>query len=156
MNYVNLTREGEKKLHEELKYLKDVRRPEVLKSLMEARRKGDLMENSEYDAAKHEKMLVESRIRQVDTMIRSARIIDDLDIAADKAYIGARVDLEDLETGEKLYYILVSAIEADFAARKISTESPIGKGLLGKEVGDIVEITIPKGTIRYKIIKISR
>ena len=89
-------------------------------------------------------------------MIRSARIIDDLDIAEDKAYIGAKVDLEDLETGEKLYYILVSEIEADFAARKISTKSPVGKGLLGKEVGDIVEITIPKGTIRYKIINISR
>ena len=156
MDYVNITREGEKKLHEELKYLKDVRRPEVLKSLEEARRKGDLMENSEYDAAKHEKMLVESRIQQVDTMIRSARIIDDLDIAEDKAYIGAQVDLENLETGEKLYYILVSEIEADFSARKISTKSPIGKGLLGKEVGEIAEITIPKGIIRYKIIKISR
>lgn len=156
MDYVNITREGEKKLHEELKYLKEVRRPEVLKSLQEARRKGDLMENSEYDAAKHEKMLMESRIQQVDTMIRSARIIDDLDIADDKAYIGAQVDLEDLETGEKLYYILVSAIEADFAAHKISTKSPIGKGLLGKEVGDIAEITIPKGTIRYRITGISR
>lgn len=156
MEYVNLTREGEKKLHKELKYLKEVRRPEVLRSLQEARRKGDLMENSEYDAAKQEKALMESRIQYVETMIRNARIIDNLDISEDKAYIGARVELEDMETGENLYYVLVDEVEADFATSKISTKSPIGKSLLGKEVGETVEITIPIGVLRYRITGISR
>jgi len=156
MGYVNLTRKGEKKLHEELHYLKKVKRPEVLKSLQEARRKGDLMENSEYDAAKQEKALVESRIQHVETMIRKVRIIDDLEIDDDKAYIGARVEFEDLKTGGKNYYILVDEIEADFKDRKISTKSPIGKNLLGKSVGETVEINIPRGTLRYKITGISR
>jgi len=156
MGYINMTREGEKKLHEELKYLREVRRPEVIAALKEARRKGDLSENAEYDAAKEEKTFIESRIHQLETMLRNVRIIDDMDISDDKVYIGARVDLEDLENGGKLYYILVNEVEADFGARKISTTSPIGKGLLGKSVGDVVEIKIPKGTVKYRITGISR
>ncbi len=153
---MNMTREGEKKIHEELKYLKEVKRPEVLHSLNEARRKGDLSENAEYDAAKEEKNFVETRIQELETMLRSVRIIDDLDIDESKAYIGARVELEDLNSGEKLFYILVSEVEADFKARKISTTSPIGKGLLGKSVGDTAEITVPRGTLKYKITNLSR
>jgi len=156
MDYVNMTREGERTLHEELKELKEVKRPQVLKSLQEARRKGDLSENAEYDAAKHEKAFIESRIHHLEKMIRQVRIIDDLAIDSEKAYIGARVDMENLETGEDCFYILVNEVEADFAARKISTKSPIGRGLLGKGAGDTVEITIPKGTMRYRIKKISR
>jgi len=156
MAYNNMTREGEKKLHEELRYLRDVKRPEVMESLQEARRKGDLSENAEYDAAKEHKAFIDGRIQQLDSMIRNVRIIDDLDIDADKAYIGARVELVDVDSGEDLHYILVNEVEADFAARKISTTSPIGKALLGKEVGDSVEITIPKGILRYRISGISR
>ncbi len=156
MGYMNMTREGEKKLHEEMKHLKEVRRPEVLKALKEARRKGDLMENSEYDAAKETKTFIETRIQQVETMLRNVRIIDDLEISDDRAYIGARVELEDIESGKELYYILVNEVEADFETRKISTISPIGKGLLGKGVGDTVEITIPRGTLKYRITGISR
>ena len=156
MGYMNMTREGERKLHEELKHLKEVRRPEVLKEFKEARRKGDLMENSEYDAAKEAKTFVETRIQQIETMLRSVRIIDDLEISDDRVYIGARVELEDIETGKELYYILVNEVEADFETRKISTASPIGKGLLGKGVGDTVEITIPRGTLKYRITGISR
>ncbi|MFC1528639.1 transcription elongation factor GreA [Candidatus Latescibacterota bacterium] len=156
MAYSNITREGENKLHDELKHLKEVRRPQVLAALREARRKGDLKENAEYDAAKEEKNLVESQIQQVETILRNSRIIDDLDISDDRVYIGARVDLEDLETGKKVFYILVSEVEADFSARKISTTSPVGKSLLGKGVGDTVEITIPRGTLRYKVKGISR
>lgn len=156
MGYVNMTRKGEKKLHEELEYLKKIRRPEVIKSLQEARRKGDLKENSEYDAAKEEKEFVESHIHQVETMLRKVRIIDDLEIDDDKAYIGARVEFEDLKTGRKNYYILVNEIEADFKARMISTKSPVGKSLLGKSVGETVEITIPRGTLKYRITGISR
>ena len=156
MAQLNMTREGEKKLHEELKHLKEVKRPKVLEALNDARRKGDLSENAEYDAAREEQRLLESRINQLEVMVRSIRIIDDTKIDASKAYIGARVDLEDVENGDELHYILVNEVEADFKNRKISTVSPIGKGLLGKKEGDIVEITIPRGTLRYRVTKISR
>ena len=156
MSHVHLTRDGEKKLHEELKHLKEVLRPRILHALQEARRKGDLTENGEYDAAKEEHRLIQARINQLEVMIRNVCIIEDQNITADRAYIGARVELEDLETGSPLFYILVNEVEADFKARKISTVSPIGKSLLGKIVGDTVEITIPKGTVRYRITGISR
>jgi transcription elongation factor GreA len=156
MQHVHLTREGERKLHEELKYLKEVRRPQVINALEEARRKGDLSENGEYDAAKEEQRNVQSRINQLEIMIRSIRILDDQNISADRAYIGARVELEDLSTGQQLHYILVNEVEADFKARRISTVSPIGKGLLGKAVGEIAEINIPKGTLRYRVTGITR
>ena len=156
MSHVHLTREGEKKLHEELKHLKEVRRPQILHAIQEARRKGDLTENGEYDAAKEEHRLIQARINQLEVMVRNVRIIEDQNITADRAYIGARVELEYLETGSPLFYILVNEVEADFKARKISTVSPIGKSLLGKIIGDTVEITIPKGTVRYRITGISR
>ncbi len=156
MNTINVTREGERKLREELKYLKEERRPKIIEALKEARRKGDLTENAEFDSARDEQRLVESRITQVEVMIRNIRIIDDSKMSDDKVYIGARVELEDLDSGEGLYYTLVNEIEADFKERKISTVSPIGKGLLGKGVGDTVEITIPRGTLRYRITGISR
>lgn len=156
MAHVHVTREGERKLHEELKYLKEVRRPEVLRALNEARRKGDLSENGEYDAAKEEQRIVQGRINQLEVMVRNVRILEDQNISSDKAFIGARVELEDLSNGQPLFYILVNEVEADFKARKISTVSPIGKGLLGKGIGDTVEITIPKGTLRYRVTGISR
>jgi len=156
MNTVNVTREGEKKLREELKYLKEERRPHNLEAIKDARRKGDLSENAEFDAARDEQRIIESRIVQLEVMIRNILIIDDSRMPDDKAYIGARVDMEDLNTGETLYYILVNEVEADFKERKISTVSPIGRGLLGKGVGDTVEITIPRGTLRYRITGISR
>lgn len=156
MGTVNISREAERKLHEELKYLKEIKRPQVLVSLQEARRKGDLSENGEYDAAKEEQRIVQNRINHLEVMIRNVRIIDDQNISSDKAYIGARVDLHDLDSDEDVYYILVHEVEADFKNRKISTSSPIGKTLLGKGIGDVVEITVPKGTLRYRILKISR
>jgi transcription elongation factor GreA len=156
MNTVNVTREGEKKLREELKHLKEVRRPHVLEAIKEARRKGDLSENAEFDAARDEQRLVESRIHQLEIMIRSIKIIDETKFSSDKVYIGARVELQDIETGDSLFYILVNEVEADFKERKISTVSPIGKGLLGKGIGETVEIVIPRGTLRYKITGISR
>lgn len=153
---VHVTREGERKLHEELKQLKEVRRPQVLKALQEARRKGDLSENGEYDAAKEEQRNVQHRINQLEVMVRNVRVLESQNISSERVFIGARVELEDLASGQPLFYILVNEVEADFKARKISTVSPIGKGLLGKEIGDIVEITIPKGTLRYRVTAISR
>jgi len=156
MKDIHVTRVGEMKIRDELKQLKEVRRPQILHDLNEARRKGDLSENAEYTAAREEQRLNEARIHQLEIMVRNVRIIDDSRIPSDKAYIGARVDLEDLDTGEELHYILVNEVEADFKARKISTVSPIGKTLLGKGIGDIAEITIPKGILKYKVTKISR
>jgi len=156
MNRIKLTRKGEKKLHAELKHLKEVKRPQVIHAIAEARRKGDLTENAEYDAAKEEQYMLERRIHKFEVMIKNIEILDDKYISSDRVYIGARVDLEDLESGKKLYYILVDEFEADFNKRKISTVSPIGKNLLGKKAGDKVEITVPQGTLRYRVIKISR
>jgi transcription elongation factor GreA len=156
MGTVNISREAERKIHEELKYLKEIKRPQVLIALQEARRKGDLSENGEYDAAKEEQRIIQNRINHLEVMIRNVSILDDQNISSDKAYIGARVDLHDLDSDEDVYYILVHEVEADFKNRKISTSSPIGKTLLGKGVDDVVEITVPKGTLRYRILKISR
>jgi transcription elongation factor GreA len=156
MSDLYITREGERKLHEELKHLKEVKRPIIIQAIANARRMGDLAENAEYHAAKEEQFIVESRIHHLEVTIRNAKILDNLHISEEKAYIGAQVEVEDLDTGVSLSYILVNEVEADFSKRKISTISPIGKGLLGKAVGEIVEITIPKGVLRYKIIKISR
>jgi transcription elongation factor GreA len=156
MGNVHISREAERKIHEELKILKEIKRPRVLLALQEARRKGDLSENGEYDAAKQEQRIIQTRINQLEVMIRNVCIIDDQNISSDKVYIGARVDLNDLNSGEDIFYILVHEVEADFKNRKISTVSPIGKTLLGKAVGEVVEITIPKGTLRDRIVNISR
>ena len=156
MASVHITREAERKLHEELREFKEVRRPRVLLALQEARRKGDLQENGEYDAAKEEHRFIQARINHLEVMIRNVRIIEDQNISDDRVYIGARVDLEDIGSGETLFYILVNEVEADFKNRKISTVSPVGRNLLGKAVGDTVEITVPKGTLHYRITGISR
>ena len=156
MSNVYISREAEKKLHDELKELKEIKRPRILLALQEARRKGDLSENGEYDAAKQEQRIIQSRINQLEIMVRSIQIIDDQNISSDRVYIGARVDLVDLDSGESIFYILVHEVEADFKNRKISTVSPIGKTLLGKEVGEEVAVIVPKGTLRYRIENISR
>jgi len=156
MKVTYLTREGYEKLKQELEYLKSVKRLEVARALEEARAKGDLSENAEYDAAKQERELVEARIAELERKLAFVRIIDDENIPDDKVYIGATVYLEDLDKGEELYYTLVSPEEADFKQRKISTTSPVGKALLGKGVGDEVEIQVPAGVLRYRIVKIER
>ncbi len=156
MQKVKLTRDGEKKLHEELKHLKEVRRPQVINAIAEARRKGDLSENSEYDAAKEEQHKLELRIHNLEVKLSHVQVIDNSSISSDKVYIGAKVDLEDLNTGEDLYFTLVDEFEADFMQKKISTVSPIGKALLGKAVGDFVEITVPNGTLKYRVKEITR
>ncbi len=156
MQKVKLTREGEKKLHKELKYLKEVRRPQVIKAIAEARRKGDLSENAEYDAAKDEQHKLEHRIHNLEVKLSHVQIIDNSAISSDKVYIGAKVELEDINTGGDLHFTLVDEFEADFAHRKISTVSPIGKALLGKKVGESVEITVPNGTLKYLVKKITR
>ena len=156
MQKVKLSRDGEKKLHKELKHLKEVRRPMVINAIAEARRKGDLSENAEYDAAKEEQHNLELRIHNLEVKLSHVQIIDNVNISSDKVYIGAKVDLEDGNSGEDIHFTLVDEFEADFAHRKISTVSPIGKALLGKKVGDSVEITVPNGTLKYLVKKITR
>lgn len=151
-----MTREGYLKLEAELNHLIKVKRREVAGKLETARSMGDLRENAEYDAAKEEKMMLEQKIGELSGKLASAQIIDNMDIPDDKAYVGATVRLKDLDSDEEVTYILVSEAEADILENKISTTSPVGKGLLGHAVDDIVEIQVPAGQLRYQILHISR
>ena len=150
-----LTPEGHQKLSEELNFLKTKKRREVADQLQEARAHGDLRENAEYDAAKQAKHNLEARIAELEERLMRAKIVNPKDLPKDKAFLGATLALKNLKTGEKLKYTLVAQDEADFAAGKISVTSPIGKGLLGKVPGDIAEIQIPAGTVKFEVLRIS-
>ncbi len=156
MSEVYLSRDGIRKLQEELKELKTSERPIVRQSLQLAREFGDLSENAEYSAAKERLLNLENRINKLEETLSRATLLENENIPDDKVYIGATVQLQDLAKSGELTYTLVSPEEADFDEGKISTVSPIGKGLLGKEEGAEVEITVPAGTLHYKILKISR
>ncbi|MBD06553.1 MAG: transcription elongation factor GreA [Gemmatimonadetes bacterium] len=156
MSDVYLSRAGVQKLQDELKELKTSERPTVRAALQRAREFGDLSENAEYSAAKERLMFLEQRIAKLEETLSRARLIENENIPDDKVYIGATVELKDLTKKKGLTYTLVSPEEADFEEGKISTVSPIGKGLLGKEEGDEVEIEVPAGKLHYKILKISR
>lgn len=153
---VNLTREGFEKLSEELKYLKTVKRREIAHALDVARQKGDLRENAEYDAAKDAQAHLEARLAELENILHDVRIIDGADIDPNKVYIGATVTLDDIVAHAEIIYTIVSKEEANFKEKKISAESPIGKALIGKEVGDEVTIVIPAGEKKYCIKKIER
>jgi transcription elongation factor GreA len=156
MGITYMTLEGYKKLEAELNHLIKVRRREIAEQLAHARSMGDLRENSEYDAAKEEQAMNESKIGELSARLASAQIIDNMEISADKAYIGALVKLLDMDSKEEFEYKLVSDAEADFLHNKISISSPIGKGLLGHRVNDIVKIKVPVGILELKILEISR
>lgn len=153
---IYLTREGYEKLKEEIKFLKTVRRQEISEEIRKARLHGDISENAEYDAAKEAQALNEKRIVELEEKLSRARILDDENLSEDEVLIGATVKLKDLDSGEELQYTLVSEVEADFSQNKISITSPVGKGLLGHKENEIVEIKIPAGILKYKILKISR
>lgn len=156
MDRIYLTREAYEKMREELRLLKSVKRKELSKEIGEAREKGDISENAEYDAAKEAQALNEKKINELEGKLGRVEIIDDAKIPKDKVSIGSVVKLKDLESAEIEQYILVSELEANYAEGKISISSPIGKGLLGYKKEDIVEICIPSGVIKYKILEISR
>lgn len=151
-----LTQSGYEKLREELSFLTKVRRKEVSRQIEEARLKGDLRENAEYDAAKEDQANLEKRIAELEFKLSKARIIERENISSDKVYIGATVTLLDLDTEEKEIYTLVSKEEADYSQKKISIDSPIGKALLAKKIDDVVKIEVPAGSLNYKIIDIQR
>lgn len=153
---VYLTQEGYEKLIKDLEFLKTVRRRELSKEIGQAIAQGDISENAEYTAAKEAQGLNEKNIAELGSKLSRAQIINDKDIPKDKAYVGAKVLLKDLNSGEELEYTLLSELEADFSQGKISISSPVGKGLLGHKKNDTVEIETPAGTLKYKILKISR
>ena len=150
------TAEGLKKLRDELHQLKDVERVKASKAIAEARDKGDLSENAEYDAAKEAQGMLEMRISKLEETLAGARLIDESQLDISKALVLSNVKIKNQANGVELSYLLVADGEADLAAGKISVNSPIGKGLLGKSVGDIAEIQVPNGVIKFEVLEISR
>jgi|TARA_A200000159_G_C7197329_1_gene286292 transcription elongation factor GreA len=150
------TAEGLKKLKEELNQLKDVERPKASNAIAEARDKGDLSENAEYDAAKEAQGMLEMRISKLEETLSNARVIDESQLDNSKVLVLSKVKIKNQLNGMEMDYTLVADGEADLASGKISVNSPIGKGLLGKSVGDVAQINVPSGVINFEIIEISR
>lgn len=150
------TEEGLKSLRKELGLLKDIERPKASQAIGEARDKGDLSENAEYDAAKEAQGLLELRISKMEETLSNARLIDESQLDTSKALVLSTVKLKNQTNGMEMKYTLVAESEADLKTGKISVTSPIGKGLLGKEVGDVAEISVPNGTLKFDVLEITR
>ena len=150
------TAEGLKKLRDELNHLKDVERPKASQAIAEARDKGDLSENAEYDAAKEAQGMLEMKISKMEETLANARVIDESQLDTSKVLALSTVKIKNQANGMEMTYTLVAESEADLASGKISVNSPIGKGLLGKSVGDTAEIQVPNGKIKFEILEISR
>ena len=155
MRIIYLSQEGYDNLKTELQNLKSVDRPRVINQISEARDKGDLSENAEYDAAKEAQGLLEARISKLENDVANARVLDHQDMDTSTVHLLTKVTIKNMASGIEMTYAIVSEAEADLAAKKISVTSPIGKGLLGKVVGDIADIEVPNGVIHFEIIKIS-
>ncbi|MEB3103290.1 transcription elongation factor GreA [Ferviditalea candida] len=153
---VILTQDGLKKLEEELEHLKSVKRREVAERIKIAIGYGDISENSEYEDAKNEQAFIEGRIITLEKMLRNARIINNDEIETDSVSIGSTVLIKDLEFGDELEYTIVGTAESDPSQNKISNESPVGKAILGKKKGSVVDVNVPVGIIQYKIIDIKK
>ena len=151
-----LTYEGLKKLEDELENLKVVRRKEVSQKIKEAREQGDLSENAEYDAAKDEQRDIEARIEELEKILKNAEVVVEEEADLDKVSIGCSVKILDCEIDEELEYKIVGSTEANSLKGKISNESPVGKALLGKQVGDTVTVETPAGEFSYKVLSIHR
>ncbi|WP_396636590.1 transcription elongation factor GreA [Maribacter sp. R77961] len=150
------TVEGLKKLKDELNHLRDIERPKASQAIAEARDKGDLSENAEYDAAKEAQGLLEMKISKMEGVLANARLIDESQLDTSKVLVLSTVKLKNQTNGMEVKYKLVAESEADLKTGKISVNSPIGKGLLGKSVGDTAEITVPNGTLKFDILEITR
>ena len=153
---VLLTPQGLKKLEDELEMLKTVRRKEVAERIKQAIAFGDISENSEYDEAKNEQAQLEERIAKLESMLRKAKIIDEDDISVDTVSIGVTVKVKDMEFDEDMEYTIVGSAEADPYELRISNESPVGRALLGKKVGEIVSVQVPDGITKYEVLEIKR
>jgi len=150
------TPEGLQKLKDELHNLKMVERPRITQQIAEARDKGDLSENAEYDAAKEAQGMLEARIAKMGALLANARLVDNTNVDASKVFILSKVKIKNLSNKAMMEYTLVAENEANLADKKISIDSPIGKGLLGKKVGDVAEVQIPAGKVQFEILEISR
>ena len=148
------TEEGLKKLREELNILKDIERPKASNAIAEARDKGDLSENAEYDAAKEAQGMLELQISKLEKIISNARIINESQLDVSKVLVLSTVEVKNINSGKNMKYTLVAQTEADLKMGKISVDSPIGKGLLGKRVGEIATISVPSGSIELKILSL--
>lgn len=151
-----MTQEGFDKMVKEMEYLISIERPKISQQIAEARDKGDLSENAEYDAAKEAQGLLELRISKLQEAVRNARVIDAGQIETDKVYLLSKVKIKNLNNNTIMEYTLVSENEANLKEGKMSVESPIAKGLLGKVLGDIAEVKVPSGTMKFEILEIGR
>ncbi|MGN7765824.1 MULTISPECIES: transcription elongation factor GreA [Paenibacillus] len=151
---VILTPDGLKRLEEELETLKSVKRREVAERIKVAIGYGDISENSEYEDAKNEQAFIEGRIITLEKMLRNARIINSDEIVTDVVSIGVTVSVEDLEYGDVMEYLIVGTAESDPLNNKISNESPVGRAIIGKKIGTVVDVSVPAGVIQYKILDI--
>ena len=150
------TAEGLKKLREELNYLKDVERPRASQAIAEARDKGELSENAEYDAAKEAQGMLEMKISKMEETLANARVIDESQLDVSKVLVLSTVRIKNLNNNMEMSYTLVAESEADLKSGKISVNSPIGKGLLGKKVGETAEVVVPNGTLKFEVLSIER
>ncbi|HEY9279772.1 MAG TPA: transcription elongation factor GreA [Eoetvoesiella sp.] len=156
MSAIPLTASGAERLQKELHRLKTVERPEIINAIAEARAQGDLSENAEYDAARERQAFVEGRIQELEGTLSNAQIIDPtaLDVEG-QAVFGATVEIEDLESGERVTYQIVGDVEADIRANRISVSSPVARALIGKSEGDVVEVKAPAGIREYEVLGVS-
>jgi transcription elongation factor GreA len=151
---VILTPEGHEKLKEEIEYLSTVKRREVAERIKQAREFGDIAENSEYDDAKNEQAMLEHRIAMLEERLKDARVIDAGDVTTDVVSVGTVVRLRDLDAKETIEYTIVGSAEADPAEYRLSNESPVGRAILGRKKGETVEVSAPRGSLKYKIMDI--
>ena len=152
---IYLSKEGYDNLKEELHRLKTIERPSIINQIAEARDKGDLSENAEYDAAKEAQGLLESRISKLEIDLSNSRVIDKSKLNNNNVSLLSKVTIKNIANNNEMTYTIVSESEADLSQKKISASSPIGKGLIGKKVGDITDIVVPNGTLKFEIINIS-
>ena len=156
MSTIYLSQQGYDNLKAELNTLKSVDRPRIINQIAEARDKGDLSENAEYDAAKEAQGLLESRIAKLENDVANSRVLDKSETDTSSVHLLTKVTIKNMENGMEMTYAIVSETEADLAAKKISATSPIGKGLLGKSIGEIADIDVPNGIMHFEIIKIEK
>ena len=156
MSTIYLSQQGYNDLKEELNQLKSVERPKIINQIAEARDKGDLSENAEYDAAKEAQGLLEAKIAKLEADLSNARVLDESEMDISTVHLLTKVTIKNTVNGMEMTYAIVSESEADLAAKKISASSPIGKGLLGKKVGDIADIEVPNGIMHFEIIEITK
>ena len=155
MSVIYLSQKGYEDLKNQIDYLISVERPKIIKQIAEARDKGDLSENAEYDAAKEAQGLLETKISKLEIDLSNARVLNKENLDSSSVHLLSTVVIKNIDSGQTMTYTIVSESEADLVAKKISASSPIGKGLLGKSVGDIVKINVPKGILKFKVIDIS-